>query len=69
MQRLAVLAALDKYSYAKSIDSSVADEANSRISKYNASKPTKDEAFMRGHKKGSSAKVGCWIGESVKIRF
>lgn len=68
-QRLAVLAAIDKYAYAKSIDSSVASEASERISKYSASKPTKDEAFMRGYKSGQSVKVGCWIGESVKLRF
>lgn len=69
MQRCAILAAIDKYSYAKSIDSAVASEANSRISKYNGSKPTKDEAFMRGYTSGQSVKVSCWIGETVKLRF
>ncbi len=69
MQRCAILAALDKYAYAKSIDSSVAGDASSRISKYNSSKPDKETAFMMGHKEGSSVKVGCWIGETVKLRF
>ncbi len=68
-QRLAILAAMDKYSYAKSIDSSVAEEANSRLSRYRASMPTKDEGFMRKVSAGQSVNVGCWIGESVKVRY
>ena len=68
-QRLAILAAMDKYNYAKSIDAEQADEANSRLSKYRASMPDKNEGFMRGVKQGQSAKVGCWIGETVKVRF
>jgi tetratricopeptide (TPR) repeat protein len=69
MQRCAVLAAINMYSKAKSVDSSVASEANSRISKYQDSKPTKDEAFMRGFKSGQKVKVKCWIGESVTLNF
>ncbi len=69
MQRCAILAALDKYSYAKSIDSSVASEANSRIAKYNKSRPAKADAFMQGKKAGDSIKISCWIGETVKLRF
>ncbi len=68
-QRLAILAAVDKYSYAKSIDPSVAAEANKRIGTYRASYPDKETAFMKGHKAGTSVKVGCWIGETVKVRF
>jgi tetratricopeptide (TPR) repeat protein len=68
-QRLAILAAMDKYSYAKSIDSSVADEANDRLSNYYGSLPEKSEGFMRGVSEGQSASVGCWIGETVKLRF
>lgn len=68
-QRLAILAAVEKYSYAKSIDPEVASEANSRISKYRASYPEKNEGFMRGVKEGESAKVECWIGETVTVRF
>lgn len=69
MQRCAVLAAINKYSKAKSVDSSVADEANSRIAKYRDSKPSKDEAFMRGFKSGQTVKVECWIGEKVTLSF
>ena len=67
--RLAILAAYDKYAYAKSIDSSVADDAQKRMSKYHASFPDKEEAFMRKVKKGQKVSVPCWIGESVTIRF
>ncbi len=68
-QRLAILAAMDKYGYAKSIDSEVAEEASSKLSKYYSSMPEKQEGFMRGIKAGQSVKVGCWISESVKVRF
>lgn len=68
-QRLAILAAIEKYSYAKSIDPDVADEAGKRIGKYNQSRPEKAEGFSRSIKEGASASVGCWIGETVKVRF
>jgi len=68
-QRLAILAAMDKYGHAKYIDSEVAEEASSKLSKYYSSMPDKKEGFMRGIKAGQSVKVGCWINESVKIRF
>ena len=69
MQRCAVLAAIDKYAKAKSVDPSMASEASERIGKYSDSKPTQDEAFMRGYKKDQSVKVSCWIGETVRLRF
>jgi len=68
-QRLAVLAAIDKYAYARSIDSSVGSEASNKIGKYSASKPEKKDGFMQGIKAGDRVKVGCWIGESVKVSF
>lgn len=68
-QRLAILAAMDKYNYAKSIDPEQAADANSRLSKYRASMPDKNDGFMRSVKAGQSAQVGCWIGETVKVRF
>jgi len=67
--RMAILAAIDKYSYAKSIDSDVAGDANKRISNYADAKPEKQEGFMRGVKSGQSVKVPCWIGETVTVRF
>jgi len=68
-QRLAILAALDKYYYAKSIDPSVAEQANKRISKFSSSKPKQEDGFMRGYKAGQVVNTGCWIGEKVKLRF
>lgn len=66
---LVVLAAIDKYAYAKSIDPEVAEEANKKIARYNSHKPDQNEAFMRGVKAGQKAKVKCWIGETVTVRF
>lgn len=68
-QRLAILAAMEKYQYAKSIDPEVAEDANSRLSKYRASMPDKQEGFMRSVKAGDKETVGCWIGEKVTVRF
>ncbi|KAA3636404.1 MAG: hypothetical protein DWQ02_08320 [Bacteroidetes bacterium] len=67
--RLAILAALAKYRYAKSIDSEVADEANKRIGSYAAARPERQEGFMRNISEGSKAKVKCWIGETVTVEF
>ncbi len=66
---LAVLAAIDKYAYAKSIDSDVAGEANSKIGRYSAYYPSKEEGFMRKHNEGDSMTVPCWIGETVRLRL
>jgi hypothetical protein len=66
---LAVLAAIDKWSYAKSIDGEVADEANKKIATYSDHIPPQDDAFMMGKSEGQSEQVGCWIGESVRLRF
>ncbi len=68
-QRLAVLAAMSKYSKAASVDPSVADEANNKKSKYRGSLPNKEEGFLRGVKSGDTQKVGCWIGETVTVRY
>ncbi|HLT95086.1 MAG TPA: hypothetical protein VKZ56_11020 [Membranihabitans sp.] len=68
-QRLAVLAAIDKYAKASSVDSNFNQEASSRIARYSASRPEKGDAFMRGFTDGSTVKVGCWIGETVTLNF
>ena len=66
--RLAIIAAVDKWSYAKSLDSSVSAEANKKIGSYRKHFPDKGEAHMRGLHEGKSVKVKCWIGETVKLR-
>ena len=68
-QRLAVLAAIDKYARAKAVDEDFAREASSRIAKYSTSRPEKGDAFMRGFTNGSQVKVGCWINETVTLNF
>jgi len=68
-QRLSVLAALDKYQYARSIDPDARQAANRRIANYRNSKPLETEGFMRGLNEGDKVKVGCWIGETVSLRF
>jgi hypothetical protein len=67
---LAVLAAIDKYNKAKSVDSDpeIKQEANKKIGIYSGSRPLKGDVFMRG-KQGGSDKAGCWIQETVKIRY
>jgi hypothetical protein len=67
--RMAIIAAIEKYAYARSIDSSVADEANERIGRFSSSLPERQEGFMRGYKGGETVRVGCWIGENVTIRY
>lgn len=64
---LAVLAAIDKYERARSVDSSVANEARERISQYWSSIPPKEDVFMR-NMQGKTDKVPCWIGETVTVR-
>ncbi len=68
-QRLAILAAIDKYRYAKSIDPEVEEEASTKIGRYYSSKPDKTEGHMRGVKEGATETVGCWIGETVRVSF
>lgn len=68
-QRLSILAALDKYQYARSIDPGSKSAADRRISNYRNSKPLETEGFMRGLNEGDKVNVGCWIGETVRLRF
>ena len=68
-QRLAVLAAIDKYNQAKRVDGEVAGDANRRIGRLSGSMPIRSEAFQRGHKEGERLTVGCGIGETVTLRF
>ncbi len=65
-----VLAAINKYAAAKSVDDDpdIAAEANRKIGIYNGSIPLQSEAFLRQMKDGSSIGTGCWIGETVKLR-
>lgn len=60
--------AIDKWQYAKKIDPNVADEANNLIGTYRRYMPKKEDIFVRNIKAGDTFRVGCWIGESTRVR-
>jgi tetratricopeptide (TPR) repeat protein len=60
--------AVDKYNQAKSVDPSVANDASQRVSTYTKHFPEKSLAFFHGYTEGAAYNVGCWIGESTKVR-
>lgn len=63
-----IIAALNMYRKAKSVDPNMAGDASDRISKYRASIPRKEDVFMRGKKKGDRVSVPC-VGGSVSLEF
>lgn len=58
--------AADQYNRAKSVDPSKTEVANERLRKL--SYPEKTQYFMRGLNPGDSYTVGCWIGETTRVR-
>ena len=60
--------AIDKWTYARSIDPSVSSEANTLINRYNKYMPTREDIFQRGMSKGDDFTVPCWIQEKTKVR-
>lgn len=52
----------------KSVDPSVAEEANKLISTYAAHTPKDADLFFLSLKKGDSVTIGGWIGETTTIR-
>ena len=61
--------AIDEWQKARSIDSSVADEAQRLINKYSAYMPSKQDIFLDPSMTiGSSYQVGCWISRSTTVR-
>lgn len=60
--------AIDKFRHAKTIDPSVADEANEWIGKYQQYMPKKEDIFLRQLAVGSTFRVPCWIQENTKVR-
>ena len=61
--------AVDKLNYAKSIDPSIASEANSLISSYSGNYPSREEGFMQGFNEGASITISCWINETTTARY
>lgn len=62
------LLAVDYYSMAKKVDSSVEADANEKISLYSQYFPTKEDIFFNGLTVGKTFKLGGWIGETTVIR-
>jgi len=60
--------AIDKWYKAKSVDPSVAAEANKQIAKYSQYMPKFEEIFSRSYNLGDSFTVKCWIQETTTIR-
>lgn len=61
-------AAIDKLQRAKSVDPSVAEEAQKLINTYSAHTPKDEDLFFLGLKKGTPVTIGGWIGETVTIK-
>ncbi|NDH78550.1 MAG: hypothetical protein EBY63_06960, partial [Flavobacteriia bacterium] len=62
-------AAINKLSYARSIDPEVADKATKLISAYSNAVPDKGVAFQLGYKEGDQVRIGCWVNETVTVKF
>ncbi len=62
-------AAIDMYQKAKSIDPSVAEEANKKIARYKEFTPTKEDIHFHLLKEGETYEIGCWMGVSTKVRI
>ena len=62
-------AAINKLSYARSIDPSIADKAAKLISAYSQQIPEKGISFQLGYKEGDKITIGCWINEAVSVKF
>lgn len=66
-KRMVYVAALDKAYKAKAVDPSIASLAERYISSYAASIPSKKLIFIEGRESGSSFRINCWIGETVRV--
>ncbi len=60
---------IDKLQKAKSVDPSIASEAQQLINRYIGQCPKKEEAFMHSVTAGKTVTIGGWIGESTTARF
>lgn len=62
-------AATDKYQKAKSVDPSMAEEANRKINGNAKYYPKQEDVFFNGMKEGDSYTIKCWIGETTTVRI
>jgi len=61
--------AIDYLQKAKTVDPSIANEAQMLINRYIGSCPKKEEAFMHSITPGMTITIGGWINESTTARF
>lgn len=66
--QVVVWPAIDMWNRAKSVDGSVAAEANKWIGRYAQYMPSREDIFIRNLSEGSSYYVGCWIQANTTIR-
>ncbi|MDF1575001.1 MAG: hypothetical protein P1P86_07395 [Bacteroidales bacterium] len=67
-KRTAFWVAADKYAKAKSVDPSVADDANKKLNDYASQYPNHEEVFFRDIKDGDSYQVKGCINEYTTVR-
>ncbi len=65
--RMVYQAALNKARRAKAVDPSISSTAQKHINSYASKAPSTEDVFNEGKQSGSLYKIGCWIGESVRI--
>ncbi len=69
-KRMVYVAAANKALKAKSVDPSISSLARKYIKSYSANMPSKKDIFTseKGIKAGDMHRIGCWIGETVRVR-
>ena len=66
-KRMVYVAAANKMAQAKRVDPSVSSLAKRYLKNYQGNYPSKTLIFQRNLKSGDKHKIGCWIGETVRI--
>lgn len=66
-KRMTYVAAYNKAKRAAAVDPSIGVTAGKFLRNYKANFPSKKVIFTEGVNEGDSFKVGCWIGETVKV--
>lgn len=59
--------AADYAAKAARVDPSIASNANQTATAYRGRAPQKSDVFQQGRSAGEAIKIGCWIGETVRI--
>lgn len=67
--QVVIWAAMDEWQKARSVDASVAGEANRLINKYTEFLPMVSDAHFRNIKDGASYKIDCWINTTTTVRL